>query len=54
MSIQDLLEKVAEAGVSLWDMKKYTFTIRDSDGKECMVKDIKIDSENKKIKVKID
>ena len=54
MSIQDLLEKVAEAGVSLWDVKKYSFTIRDSNGNEKTIKDIKIDPDNKKIKVKID
>lgn len=54
MSIQDLLEKVAEKGVSLWDMKSYTFTIMGPDGDQLIVKDIKIDSDNRKIKLKLE
>lgn len=54
MSIQDLLDKVIEEGVSLWDMKSYTFKIIGPDGKQLIVKDIKIDPENRKIKLKLE
>ena len=54
MSIQDLLDKVAEEGVSLWDMKTYSFTIVGPDGNVLDVKDIKIDSDNRKIKLKLE
>ena len=54
MSIQDLLDKVIEEGVSLWDMKSYTFTIIGPDGSTLEVKNIKIDTDNRKIKLKLE
>lgn len=54
MSIQDLLDKVDEAGVSLWEMKSYSFTIVGPDGSKLEVKDIKIDEDNRKIKLKLE
>jgi len=54
MTIQDLLDKVSEAGVSLWDLKTYGFSIKDEDGNTYRVSDIKIDENNKKIKIKIE
>lgn len=52
MTIQDILDKVSEAGVPLWDMKSYGFVIRDSSGIVYKVIDIKIDEEKQLIKIK--
>lgn len=53
MTIQELLEKVAESGVSLWDLKGYTLVIVDSAGKEKSIKDFTVKEDSKTIRVKL-
>lgn len=53
MKISDLLDKIAEANVNLWEMKEYSLVVRDSTGKELKLEDLKVNSDNKTIRIKV-
>lgn len=53
MTIQDILDKVAEQGISLWDLKGYNLKIFDARGKEIDIKNFKITEDTKEIKVRL-
>jgi hypothetical protein len=53
MKIQDLLDKINEANVGLWDMPRYTVTIKDSKGNIVSISDLKVDSEKENITIRL-
>jgi ABC-type transporter MlaC component len=53
MNIADLLNKVSEAGVSLWDLQEFKLSVRDENNKPVNIADMKIDSDNKNIIIKM-
>lgn len=53
MTVQDLLDKVSEAGVGFYELRGFVLKIRDSDGNEQTVQELKIDEDNKTIKIKL-
>lgn len=53
MTVQDLLDKVSEAGVGFYELKGYTLKVRNSDGEEQIVQELKIDEDTQTIKIKL-
>jgi hypothetical protein len=53
MKVQDLLDKVGEAEVGLWDMPRYKIIIQDSNRKTVNVENIKVDSEKETITIRL-
>lgn len=52
-SIQDLLEEVAASGVGLYELKSYSIIIKDSNGNEMSIADIKVSEDNKEVQIKV-
>jgi hypothetical protein len=53
MKVQDLLDKVGEADVGLWDMPRYKIIIQDSKRNTVTVDTIKVDSEKETITIRL-
>jgi hypothetical protein len=54
MRIQNILDKLDEENISLWDLKSFTITITDSDGKQRKIKNFKLNADDKTIRVRLD
>lgn len=52
MNISDLLNKVSEAGVSLWDLQEYHLVIKDSNNNPINIGELKVDADKKTINIK--
>ena len=53
VTVKDLIEKVSEQDVSLWDMQQFSLIIRDANGKTLSVEDVKVNADNKTIRIKV-
>jgi hypothetical protein len=51
MKIKDLIDKVVEENIQLWDMPDFTLIVRDASGKNLTVDNIKINKDNKTIRI---
>lgn len=54
MTVQDLLDKVAEQGIALYEMRRFSLSVRDSDGSTKTIESLSIDENKKMIKIKLD
>jgi hypothetical protein len=53
-TIKELIEKVSEQDVGLWEMRQFSITIRDTKGRMLRVTDIKVDPDKKNIRIKVE
>ena len=53
-TVKELIEKVSEQNVGLWEMRQFSITIRDSRGRMLKVADIKVDADKKNIRIKVE
>lgn len=53
MKVQELLEKVSEQGVGLYELKGYSLVVRDTDGDEKTIEKLTVDEEKKQIRIKL-
>jgi hypothetical protein len=51
MKIQELIEKIAEENIQLWDMPQFSLIMRDETGKSLMIKNMKVNKENKTVRI---
>lgn len=53
MQIQDLLDKVGEYDVGLFELKSFKIDIRNSSNKTLTIDSLKVDEDGKKIIIKV-